>query len=65
MVAHDLTHIGSRQEIAANTYRNNKANLEAWVTHAQSLKPGAEMPNVTDFNGPDLRALVAYLQQLH
>lgn len=64
-VAPDLTHIGSRQEIAANTYRNDKADLEAWVTHAQSLKPGAEMPNVTEFNGADLRALVAYLQQLH
>ena len=27
--------------IAANTYRNNDAYLEAWVTHAQSLKPEA------------------------
>jgi cytochrome c oxidase subunit 2 len=63
-VAPDLTHIGSRRYIAANTYPNNTANLEAWVTHAQSLKRGAEMPNLTAFNGTDLRALVDYLQQL-
>jgi cytochrome c oxidase subunit 2 len=63
-VAPDLTHLAGRQFIAANTYANNTANLEAWVTHAQSLKPGAEMPNLTEFNGSDLRALVAYLQQL-
>lgn len=42
-VAPDLTHIGSREYIAPNTYRNNDAYLEAWVTHAQSLKPEAEM----------------------
>jgi len=63
-VAPDLTHLASRQRIAANSYANNTANLEAWVTHAQSLKPGAEMPNLTEFNGTDLRALVAFLQQL-
>jgi cytochrome c oxidase subunit II len=63
-VAPDLTHIGSRQMIAANVYRNNDAYLEAWITHAQSLKPGAEMPNLTQFNGVQLADLVAYLRQL-
>ena len=63
-VAPDLTHLASRKMIAANSYVNNKANLEAWVVHAQSLKPGAEMPNITAFNGKDTRALVAYLQGL-
>lgn len=63
-VAPDLTHLATRQYIAANSYANNTANLEAWVTHAQSLKPGAEMPDIAAFNGTDLRALVAFLQQL-
>lgn len=63
-VAPDLTHIASRQYIAANSYVNNEANLAGWVTHAQTFKPGAEMPNLTAFTGPDLRALVHYLQQL-
>lgn len=64
LIGPDLTHLASRQGIASNSYPNNKANLAAWVTHAQSLKPEVVMPNLTEFNGTDLRALVAYLQQL-
>jgi cytochrome c oxidase subunit 2 len=63
-VAPDLTHIGSRQFLAANSFPNNDAYLEAWITHAQSLKPGAEMPNLTQFTGTQLRDMVAYLRQL-
>lgn len=63
-VAPDLTHIGSRRYIAANTLPNNNAYLEAWITHAQSFKPGAQMPNLTQFTGTQLQDLVAYLQQL-
>lgn len=63
-VAPDLTHIGSREYIAANSYRNNNAYLEAWITHAQSLKPEAEMPDLTQFSGEQLQDLVAYLRQL-
>ncbi len=63
-VAPDLTHLASRQMIASDTYPNNTAYLEAWVTHAQSLKPGALMPDLTQFSGIQLRQLVAYLQQL-
>jgi cytochrome c oxidase subunit 2 len=63
-VAPDLTHFASRQYIAANSYPNNDAYLEAWITHAQSLKPEAEMPDLTQFNGEQLRNMVAYLRQL-
>lgn len=63
-VAPDLTHIGSRKMIASNVYRNNNAYLEAWITHAQSLKPDSEMPNLTQFSGTQLQDLVAYLRQL-
>jgi cytochrome c oxidase subunit II len=63
-VAPDLTHIGSRQMIASNYYKNNDAFLEAWITHAQSLKPQAEMPNLTHFSGKQLADMVAYLRQL-
>jgi cytochrome c oxidase subunit 2 len=63
-VAPDLTHIGSRRMIAANSYTNNDAYLEAWITHAQSLKPEAQMPNLTQFTGEQLTELVAYLRQL-
>jgi cytochrome c oxidase subunit II len=63
-VGPDLTHIGSREGLAANSLRNNEANLEAWVTHAQSLKPEAGMPDITQFRGDEARDLVAYLEQL-
>ncbi len=63
-VAPDLTHLASRQYIAANSYPNSKAYLEAWITHAQSLKPEAEMPDLTQFTGEQLRDMVAYLGQL-
>jgi len=63
-VAPDLTHFGSRQYLAANSFPNNDAYLEAWVTHAQSLKPGAQMPDLAQFDGEQLRDLVAYLHQL-
>jgi cytochrome c oxidase subunit 2 len=63
-VGPNLTHIGSRQRIAANLLTNNTANLSAWVTHARSLKPAVVMPNMTEFTGDQLRDLVAYLQSL-
>lgn len=63
-VGPDLTHIGSRQGLAANMLPNNEADLAAWVTHAQALKPAAAMPNVTQFTGAQLNQIVAYLQSL-
>ena len=64
-VGPDLTHLASRQKIASNLLDNNTANLAAWSTHAQSLKPGVVMPNISEFDGEQLNALVAYLQNLH
>jgi cytochrome c oxidase subunit 2 len=63
-VGPNLTHIGSRGKIAANLLDNNTANLAAWVTHAQALKPDVVMPNMTEFNGDQLRELVVYLESL-
>lgn len=64
LVGPELTHVGSRQRIAGGTLPNTTANLEAWVTDAQSLKPGAQMPSLRQFKGEELRDLVAYLQSL-
>jgi cytochrome c oxidase subunit 2 len=64
-VGPDLTHLASRQTIAGGMLPNNIANLHAWVTHAQSLKPGAEMPDLNQFTGDQLHDLVAYLRTLH
>ena len=60
----DLTHVGGRIGIAAQTLPNNPATVEAWVTHAQSLKPYARMPSLTMFTGREARALATYLKGL-
>jgi cytochrome c oxidase subunit II len=63
-VGPDLTHVGSRKRIAGGMLVNNRANLQAWITHAQSLKPGSQMPDLATFDGEQLNALAAYLQSL-
>jgi cytochrome c oxidase subunit 2 len=63
-VGPDLTHVATRRLIAGGMLNNDTANLTAWVTHAQALKPGSEMPNITAFTGEELNALVAYLKSL-
>lgn len=63
-LAPDLTHVGSRQMIAAGTLPNTLGNLEAWIANAQALKPGAKMPTITQYNGEQLRALAAYVASL-
>jgi len=63
-VGPDLTHIGSRLTIAGGEFKNTPGNLGAWVTSAQNLKPGALMPNLSTLDGPDLGALISYLESL-
>jgi cytochrome c oxidase subunit II len=64
LVGPDLTHVGSRKTIAGGMLVNDTANLEAWITDAQALKPGTQMPTLHQFDGRDVRAMVAYLQSL-
>jgi cytochrome c oxidase subunit II len=59
----DLTHVASRATLASAMLPNNRGNLAGWVTNAQSLKPGSQMPTIP-LDGHDLQALVAYLEAL-
>lgn len=59
----DLTHIASRQSIAAGTLDNTTESLSEWITNPQRLKPGAEMPDI-ELSDEDVEALVAYLETL-
>jgi len=59
----DLSHLASRQTIAAGTLANTDANLYAWISDPQRIKPGTLMP-ATKLDPRDLQALVAYLRQL-
>lgn len=62
-VAPDLTHVASRQTLAAGTLAMSRGNLAAWIADPQGIKPGAHMP-VVDLNGDELNAIVAYLEGL-
>jgi cytochrome c oxidase subunit 2 len=62
-VGPDLTDVGSRATIGAGAVENNASNLARWVRRAQSVKPGALMPNLT-LSDEDVQALVVYLESL-
>jgi cytochrome c oxidase subunit 2 len=63
-VGPDLTHVGSRQTLAAGALPNNLATMEAWITSAQQFKPGTLMPSMSQFTGDQLRAMAMYLRSL-
>ena len=58
--APDLTHVGSRQTLAAGTLKNTREDMGAWIRNPQLFKPGTTMP-ATDLSQEDLDAIVAYL----
>ncbi len=62
-VAPDLTHVGSRRQLAAGIIENTPTNMRLWLKSPQHIKPGALMP---DFNFTDeqLDQLAAYLSTL-
>jgi cytochrome c oxidase subunit 2 len=59
----DLTHLMSRDTIAAGAALNTHENLRAWIHNPSSIKPSSLMPamNLTDHQ---LDALTAYLETL-
>ena len=59
----NLTHFGSRTTLAAGVLKNDPADVAAWITAPQTIKPGAYMPALV-LPGPKLNALVAYLENL-
>lgn len=59
----DLTHLASRNMIAAESLPNTRGALAGWILDPQRIKPGAQMaPNA--LAPDDLQALLAYLQTL-
>ena len=62
-VAPDLTHVGSRKQLASGMIDNTPANMRLWLKSPQHIKPGALMP---DFNLTDeqLDQLSTYLSTL-
>ncbi len=60
----DLTHVGSRQWIAAGTLPNNVGTLAGWIAASQHIKPANRMPSFDRFSGVALRVLATYLASL-
>ncbi|MCW4384784.1 cytochrome c oxidase subunit II [Salinibacterium sp. SYSU T00001] len=59
----DLTHIASRETLAAGILPNTRGDLAGWILDPQSIKPGNKMPG-TDLEGEELQALLTYLESL-
>jgi cytochrome c oxidase subunit 2 len=60
----DLTHVGSRARIAAETLPNQRAALIRWITLSDRVKPGVHMPPFRALPDDQLTALAAYLESL-
>jgi cytochrome c oxidase subunit 2 len=59
----DLTHLASRETLAAGTIENTRQNLADWITNPQAIKPGAVMPP-TEITPEELAMLIDYLEGL-
>jgi cytochrome c oxidase subunit 2 len=63
-VGPDLTHDGSRLELAAGALANDRDALRAWIADPHAHKPGALMPAFAVLDDRDLDAVAAWLAEL-
>ncbi len=59
----ELTHVGSRQTLAAGVLPNTQAGRIRWIAHTQEVKPGAQMPDVP-LDRADVAAVANFLGSL-
>jgi cytochrome c oxidase subunit 2 len=59
----DLSHIASRNTLAAGVLRNTPENLAAWLRNPQKVKPGNHMPNL-GLTDAQINDLVTFLEKL-
>jgi cytochrome c oxidase subunit 2 len=59
----DLTHLMSRETIAAGAAQNTPDNLRLWIQKPDAIKPGSLMPAM-ELNDRELDAVTAYLETL-
>ena len=64
IVGPDLTHVGSRQTIAAGALPAQPEHFARWISNTERIKPDAHMPAFDDLTADELAALSAYLTQL-
>jgi len=59
----DLTHLMSRDTIAAGAAPNTHESLKLWIQNPEAIKPGSLMPAM-NLSAQDVDALAAYLETL-
>jgi len=59
----DLTHLMTRDTIAAGAAPNTPDNLRRWIRNPEAIKPGSLMPAM-ELNDQELDALTGYLETL-
>src|ERR1700733_11352706 len=59
----DLTHLMSRDTIAAGAANNTPDMLSLWIRNPDAIKPGSKMPAM-GLSDPDASAVTAYLETL-
>jgi cytochrome c oxidase subunit 2 len=64
VVGPDLTHVGSRESLAAALLPNDLDGFSRWLSGTEALKPGVHMPAFGMLPPEDLQALAAYLDAL-
>ena len=62
-VGPNLSHVASRDKIAAGSLPNTPGHLAGWIIDPQKIKPGVRMP-LMGLSADHTRAIVAYLQGL-
>ncbi len=62
-VGPDLTHVGSRQTLAAGVFYNTRENLLNWITDPQKYKPGSHMPRL-NLDRKAFEEIANYLEEL-
>lgn len=60
----DLTHVGSRRSLGAGVLDNHVGTMAGWIAGTQAIKPGSLMPDTRAYDGPELRAVAAWLESL-
>ena len=60
----DLTHLMSRDTIAAGIVQNTRENLRRWIQNPEVFKPGSRMPAM-GLGDRELDAVTAYMETLH
>ena len=60
----DLTHLMSRDTIAAGAAANTPENLKRWIRNPDAIKPGSLMPAM-QLGDQELNVLTTYLETLH